>query len=318
VLRVSLGLLLLLLLSACAAPRRAEPPAAVATVREAERRLGIEPTGNFASASDRPAYNLCFFTGKLELPDSYNALRWKEIKDGRCPADLALFDVFTYRAEAVAGRDTPVTQALAEAHAGRTAFVVAHAGRTAFVVAHEDFHDQPTVRRLPDSLNEAAATLAGLLTAIEHAHLTGEPASAAVERATGAPEAFARKSERTNALFRRLRALYSQAKTGAISREDALARKKREFDGLAAKCTGEERLEAFHACPAAFNNAGLSFDHTYTEDYPLLWEAHRAFGGDAARTVSFLRGELPCAGRNAEEIRAFVRRRIAGTAAARE
>jgi hypothetical protein len=303
-----LSLVLLLLLSACAVPRRAEPPAAVATVREAERRLGIEPTGNFASATERPAYNLCFFTGKLELPDSYNALRWKEIKDGSCSADPARFDVLTYRAEAVAGRDTPVTQALAQAHAERTAFVL----------AHEDFHDQPTARRLPDSLDEAAATLAGLLTTIEHSRLTAGPASAAFAKASGAPEAFARKAERTNALFRRLRALYSQAKTGAISRDEALARKQREFDRLATECAGEERFEAFHACPAAFNNAGLSFDHTYTEDYPLLWEAHRALGGDPARTVAFLREELSGAGRNAEEIRAFVRRRIAGTAAARE
>lgn len=303
-----LCLVLLPLLSACAVPRRAEPPAAVATVREAERRLGIEPTGNFASATGRPAYHLCFFTGKLELPDSYNALRWKEIKDGRCTADPARFDILTYSPEAVANRDTPVTQALAEAHAERTAFVV----------AHEDFHDQPTVRRLPDSLDEAAATLAGLLTAIEHARLTTGPASAAVERATGAPEAFARKAERTNALFRRLGALYSRAKTGAISREEALAEKQREFDRLEAECAREERIESFRTCPAAYNNAGLAFDHTYTEDYPLLWEAHRAIGGDGARTVAFLRNELPAAGRKAEEVRAFVRRRIAGTVAATE
>lgn len=301
-----LSLLLLTLLSACAVPRRAGPPAAVATVRQAERNLGIEPTGNFGYASDRPAYNLCFFTGKLELPDSYDGLRWKEIEDGRCPADPARFDILAYSPEAVAGRDTPVTQALAEAQPERTAFVV----------AHEDFHDQPDIRRLPASLHEAAATLAGLLTAIEHARLTVGPASAAFEKASHAPEAFARKAERANALFRRLRAVYGQAKTGAISREEALAQKQRQFDRLAAECAREERFEAFHACPAAFNNAGLSFDHAYTRDYPLLWEAHRALGGDPARTVAFLREELPAAGKKAEDIRAFIQRRIAETTAA--
>lgn len=305
---VRLSLLFLLVLCACAVPRRAGPPAAVATVRQAERRLGIEPAANFGYASGRPAYNLCFFTGKLELPDSYDGLRWKELKDGRCPADPARFDILTYSPEAVAGRDTPVTRALTEAQPERTAFVV----------AHEDFHDQPTARRLPASIHEAAATLAGLLTSIEHARLTAGRDSAAFEKARGAPEAFGRKAERTNAVFRRLRGVYSQAKTGAISREEALARKQREFDRLAAECAGEERFEAFHACPAAFNNAGLSFDHTYTEDYPLLWEAHRALGRDPARTVAFLHEDLPASGREAEDVRAFVRRRIAETNAAME
>lgn len=300
------SLVLLALLTACAVPRRAAPPAAVATVRETERRLGIEPTGNFGYASDRPAYNLCFFTGKLELPDSYEELRWTELKDGSCPADPARVDVFSYSPEALAGRDTPVTRALADGQPERTAFVV----------AHEDFHDQPGIRRLPASLHEAAATLAALLTAIEHARLTDGPDSGAYEKARRAPEVFARKAERTNALFRRLRSVYSTATTRAISREEALSRKQQEFDRLAGECAGEERFEAFHACPAAFNNAGLSFDHTYTEDYPLLWEAHQALGGDPARTVAFLRQELPAAGKNADEIRAFVRRRIAGTASA--
>ena len=107
-------------------------------------------------------------------------------------------------------------------------------------------------------------------------------------------------------------------------RADAMVRQserfaiyEREFERLSAECAGEERFEAFHSCPAAFNNAGLSFDHTYTQDYPLFWEAHRALGGDPARTVAFLREELPGAGRRAEEIRAFVRRRIFGLGGAK-
>ena len=298
----------LLLLSACAARREAEAPADIAAIREAERRLGVEPTGNFGHASHRPAYGLCYFTGKLELPESYDGLRWKEIESGRCPADPDRFDVFTYRPEALAGRESPVTAALAESQPERAAFVI----------AHEDFHDQAEIRRLPASLDEAAATLAGLLTAIEHARLTAGSGSAAFEKANRAPAAFGRKAERVNAAFQRLRDLYSEAKAAGVSREGALERKREEFERLAADCEGEERFESFHACPAALNNAGLAFDHTYTQDYPLLWEAHQALGGDAAGTVAFLREELPSAGKKAEEVRAFVRRRIAQAAGATE
>ena len=77
----------------------------------------------------------------MELPEEYGQLRFRRAADGVCGFDEAKWDVFRYRPEAVAGEQVGVTPELA----------AATAERANFVVAHEDFHDQPSMRRLPPS-----------------------------------------------------------------------------------------------------------------------------------------------------------------------
>ena len=54
----------------------------------------------------------CYYTGKLELPESYPGLQLKQgAKDG-CALDPEKYDVFFYPIEAVGNGKTPVTTSL--------------------------------------------------------------------------------------------------------------------------------------------------------------------------------------------------------------
>jgi hypothetical protein len=132
----------------------ADSPAEIAhLLKDVEREAGFKPTGNFAHADARvPAYYRCYYTGRLELPQSYDELKLsKGTKDG-CSLDAKKYDIFFYPIEAVASGHAPITESLAQAPGERVATVV----------PHEDFHQQ--IRDLSGPLAEAAATLVGFLT----------------------------------------------------------------------------------------------------------------------------------------------------------
>src|SRR5690348_13061486 len=170
-----LALLAILGRVATAAP--ADPQQTIQAVRTAEQSVGIKTSGNFAHADPAvTAYYRCYYTGKLELPASYDQLKLREgTKDG-CPLDENKYDVFFYPIEAVATGDVPVTQALA----------AASVERVATVVPHEDFHLQ--VSDLPDRVAEAATTLVGFVAGAAAAESLGNP------RLDGEADLFLRKA----------------------------------------------------------------------------------------------------------------------------
>ncbi|MEZ5361849.1 MAG: aminopeptidase [Bryobacterales bacterium] len=196
-----------------------------------------------------------------------------------CRFDTAKLDVFVYPAEAMAGRDAPVTDALA----------AAEPTRRDFVVAHEDFHEQQGVRQLEPALKEAVFMLAGLLTAAEAASLRDDLEER--DRAITEADLFLDKAHRVNAAHRELRALYDAYARGEISATEALAGKREAFARLREQCDqqGAPRPQAFHPCPAAMNNAGLAFDATYTREYPRVHALFEANGRDPKRTIEALR-----------------------------
>ena len=71
-----------------------------------------------------------------------------------------------------------------------------------------------------------------------------------------------------------------------ISKAAALGAKAHLLDGLEQECRAiVPEPRSFNRCVSAANNAGLAFDHTYTEYYPLLYSVFEACGKDLHCTV---------------------------------
>jgi hypothetical protein len=241
-----------------------------AQAQERAQSLGLEPTGNFQRTSES-VDTLCFAARRLELPEEYGQLRFRRAPNGVCGFDETKWDVFSYKPEAVAGEQVGVTPELA----------AATAERAAFVVAHEDFHDQPAMRRLPPGLHEPAATLGGLLispTPFDAEHPAFQ---------------YRRKAWIINRYRHRAAELYTRYRRREISEADALELKEALFTELAAECLALPAALAYNPCPAVFNNAGLTFDATYTRLYPLMFELLPAVGWDRERAVRALLEDLP-------------------------
>ncbi len=269
--RIPTGLLLSLLAvwARPATANPADPQQIIQAVRTEEQTVGIKPSGNFAHADPAvTAYYRCYYTGKLELPASYDQLRLREgTKDG-CRLAESKYDVFFYPIEAVSTGHVPVTQALA----------AASVERLATVVPHEDFHLQ--VSELPDRVAEAATTLVGFLTGNAAAESLGNT------RLRTEAEIFLKKAVILNRYYDRLSVLYRSARGGAISKAGALAEKKRLLTALQQECaTIRPEPRSFNRCAPVANNAGVAFDYTYTRDYPLIYEVYRTCREDLRCTI---------------------------------
>lgn len=254
------------------APALAQNPApTLAELKEFQRKLGWESTTSFTQTTGRAAYYRCYYTGKLELPSSYEELRLREGTEAGCRLDEGEYDVFYYRIEAVAAPDAPVTRALSESSAERMAVVV----------LHEDFHQQPAVRRLPEAFAEAASTLTGFVAAAEFARSRDGEGSPLHARLAREADLFLEKARLVNEAHRRFAAVYGSYRGGSITRQAALEIKARELAELESQCRQiHPEPASFNRCLPVFNNAGLAFDYTYTRYYPLLYELYRALGSD--------------------------------------
>jgi hypothetical protein len=252
----------------------------VSAVKKLEKKLGFRRTKNFhtESAESAVAYR-CYYTGKLELPDSYSGLQLVAGTKAGCPVDTQKYDVFFYPMDANASGKTPVSAALA--HESLERFLV--------VVPHEDFHANKELRKLPETWGEASATLIGFLTAIEVARQQFGENSEVYQNLQREPELFARKAEIVNRYYARLRRLYAAARAGEISESNALAQKQQAFEALHQECSViNPDPKSFKRCLAANNNAGLVFDETYTKYYPLMYQLYLGEGRKLKPTLDAL------------------------------
>jgi hypothetical protein len=248
--------------AALASARAAEPD--IQQLKTIEQSVGFRPTRNFERAdAHRTAYYRCYYTGKLELPESYNDLKLRGGTRNGCALDENKYDVFFYAIEAVATGHTPVTKSL----------VAATAERRAMVVPHEDFHAQ--IKDLPDRIAEAAATLIGFVTA-----------ATALNEAPVDADLFLRKAEMVNRAFDHLSEIYKAARHGGFSKRVAREEQGRILGVLEQECAAlSPRPRSFNGCLSAANNAGLAFDHTYTKFYPLVYSVYAACGKDLKCTT---------------------------------
>ncbi len=244
------------------------PQDLVTAVKRLEKKLGFRRTKSFKEqTADSAVSYRCYFTGKLELPDSYEKLQLIAGTKAGCPLDDKKYDVFFYPLEAVGNGKSPVTAALANESVER--FLV--------VVPHEDFHSSKELKKLPAAFGEASATLAGFLTAAEVARQKFGENSEVYRNLQLEPEIFARKAEIVNRSYAHLREVYDNLQAGKISESDALAQKQHAFDELNQQCLAiKPESKSFDRCPAVLNNAGLAFDETYTKFYPLMYQIYLA------------------------------------------
>jgi hypothetical protein len=260
------------------------PREAIGGVKELERSLGFEQKGSFVKSSEASAASYrCYYTGKLELPASYDDLHLKQGADCASALDASRYDVFYYPMEAVASGRTPLTAGLASSSLERVLVVV----------PHEDYHESKQAARLPTALAEAAATLVGFLTAGEYAREHYGADSEASRNLSREPELFLRKAILVNRYYEELHGLYADVRAHRRSADEALARKRGAFEELARECASiAPAPRTFGRCPGANNNAGLAFEYTYTRYYPLLYDVYRAQGQDFHATLEKLR-QLP-------------------------
>ncbi len=256
----------------------------VSAVKSLEKKLGFRRTRNFhkETAESAVAYR-CYYTGKLELPDSYAGLQLLAGTKAGCPLDTQNYDVFFYPLDASGSGKTPVSATLA--HESVERFLV--------VVPHEDFHANKELRNLPETWGEASATLIGFLTAVEVARQRFGENSEVYQNLQREPDLFARKAEIVNRYHIRLSQLYAAARAGQVSERDALEQKQRAFEEFHQECMAiSPEPKSFNRCLAANNNAGLAFDETYTKYYPEMYQLCLAEGRKLQTTIDTLQRVL--------------------------
>jgi len=255
--------------------------AEIQAMKDFAENLGLKRTRNFQRATDKAAAAYrCYYTGTLELPASYNELRFeKGSKDG-CTLDQRKYDVFFYPIQAVASGSTPVTTSLAEASPERLLMVV----------SHEESHHLGA-DHLPSAAAEAASTLMGFITAAEFARLRVGETSEVYRRLANDVDLFLNKALLVNQYHKGISGLYEAFRSGNLSRESALQQKSQAFSELEKACRAIRGSPGtFNKCLAAPNNAGLAFDYTYTKHYPLLHRLFVACGRNPRSTLAALQG----------------------------
>ena len=269
----------------------------IAEVKDFAIALGGHATGNFLRLSDdQISDNRCYFTGKLELPEFYSALRMVREDEAHCAARSGEHDVFFYPVQAVASGEETITVSLAEATTERMLVVV----------PHEDFHNQREAGKAPTEVAEAAATLMGFLTASGYARDRFGPESETARSLARDADLFLQKSSIVNRYYEKVSALYRELQSGALTQAQALERKGGLFAELERSCTAiAPDPVSFNKCPAAMNNAGLAFDRTYTRDYPMLYDLYTLLGSDTSRLVATLKrlmSNWPASAANATDL----------------
>ena len=122
-----------------------------------ERSAGLPQARSFEQESNTvKSYYRCYYTGPLELPESYDGLKLRQGRETGCGMDPRKYDVFFYALQAAGSGKTPLTSALARSSVERILVVV----------PHEDYHAR---KALPATIGEAVATLAGFVTAANYA-----------------------------------------------------------------------------------------------------------------------------------------------------
>ncbi len=247
----------------------------IRALKHLEKTLGFKRTKSFSHESDKSvaAYR-CYYTGKFELPESYLGLQLKQGSRDGCALDPKTYDVFFYPIEAVGNGKSPVTASLRRDSPER--FLA--------VVAHEDFHS--SAGKLPATITEPASTLVGLLTASEVAREKLGPDSEVYRNLSQEPEMFLHKAERVARYHLRLSKLYADVRAGKVSPAEALTQKEKLFAEIQGECMATPAApRSFNKCLSANNNAGLAFDMTYAEHYPLMYELYTATGQNLEATI---------------------------------
>lgn len=259
----------------------ADPPSGarelIEGIKGLEESVGLRKAPSFERDSDTiKSYYRCYYTGPLELPESYDRLGLRQGSQTGCGMDPRKYDVFFYVLQAAGSDKTPLTSSLARSSAERILVVV----------PHEDYH---AGKALPTSIAEATATLVGFVTAAEYARRQFGADSSVYHNLSLEPELFLKKSVIVNRYFSELTEVYRRLRRRQITRPMAFAEKGHLFEQLRAECNSiDPNPTSFNKSVSAYNNAGLAFDRTYTQYYPLIYELFQSRKQNLKLTVEAL------------------------------
>jgi hypothetical protein len=261
-----------------------QPPSArglIDGIKNFESTIGLPKTRNFEHDSDTvQSYYRCYYTGALELPESYDELKLREGSETGCGMDPKKYDMFFYAMQAAGSGKTAVTSSLA--HSSPERILV--------VVPHEDYHSR---KDLPVSIAEAAATLIGFVTAADYARQQLSANSSIYQNLSAESDLFLKKSIIVNRYYSKLQDVYDRLHSGRITSPMAFAEKGRLFEELRSECDAiTPNPHSFNKAVSAYNNAGLAFDRTYTKFYPQIYALFESRGRDLKSTIEALDGAL--------------------------
>jgi hypothetical protein len=277
----ALPALLVYVVAGIAQPPEADHPSTVQElidgIKGFEKSAGLPQTRSFEQESDTiKSYYRCYYTGPLELPESYDGLELRQGSETGCGMDPRKYDVFFYALQAAGSGKTPLTSSLARSSVERILVVV----------PHEDYHAR---KALPTSIGEAVATLVGFVTAANYARGQFGAESRVYHNLSLEPELFLKKSAIVNRYYADLRKVYDRLQSRQITSPIAFAMKGRLFEQLRSECDAiNPNPTSFNKSVSAYNNAGLAFDRTYTQYYPLIYELFESRGRDLKLTIDAL------------------------------
>ena len=247
----------------------------VKEIKAFQKKLGFDPTENFASYSDKKeAYDYYFYAPVADLPYSLDdpALKYGEGTAQTSSLDTRKYDVFYYSIPALADISTPITKSLLESPLHR--FI--------FIVFHEDWHEQI---KSPLGIEEASGELMGYVSSLLFTE----------ERFGRDSEVYATLDrELTNKLkesrvfqsyYEKLAALYAEHRSGKVTEAETLSRKSqliRSLDDDIYGVWGKRRDQ--------LNNAFIAFQMTYYRHLNLMHDVFSASNSDIMVTIEVLRG----------------------------
>lgn len=249
--------------------------ALVREIKAFQKKLGFNPTENFASISDsKEAYDYYFYAPVADLPYSLDdpALKFGEGKRENNSLDSRKYDVFYYSIPALAGINTPITKLLLESPLHR--FI--------FIIFHEDWHEQI---KSPLGIEEASGELMGYV-----------PALLFTEAKFGRDSEVYQTLERelTNKLkeaqvfqkrYDELTTLYADFRSGKISEAETLGRKLQLINSL-----DDDIYGVWGKRRDQLNNAFIAFQMTYFRHLNLMNDLYIASNSDVLETIKVLRG----------------------------
>ena len=247
----------------------------VKEIKAFQKKLGFDPTENFASYSDKKEdYDYYFYAPVADLPYSLDdpALKYGEGTAQTSSLDTRKYDVFYYSIPALADISTPITKSLLESPLHR--FI--------FIVFHEDWHEQI---KSPLGIEEASGELMGYVSSLLFTE----------ERFGRDSEVYATLDrELTNKLkesrvfqsyYEKLAALYAEHRSGKVTEAETLSRKSqliRSLDDDIYGVWGKRRDQ--------LNNAFIAFQMTYYRHLNLMHDVFSASNSDIMVTIEVLRG----------------------------
>jgi len=241
-------------------------------IQEFEKKFGFKETSNFKEydpETEVEAFYLCYFTEKTVLPHSHDDpqlfLRWS--KEEFPKVDSEKYDIFYYRAEALAGK-REITEALLKTSLSRMLMVV----------VHEDFHEQ---MEYPSGIEEPLATLVSILLAQEFAKEKFGKESEVYKNLEKKLKRWTELSPLFIKYFGLLSELYLKYQQEKITLKETLLKKEDLYKALAEEIRQKTKKEF----PYPLNNALLAFAMTCIRYFPLAYQVYLSTNQNLSETI---------------------------------